>query len=798
MKKDIVKLSEEEYEYLKSIDLNLTKDAEIYFDYDLIMANIDKTPKEIMQMDDTIDRRVLSWFDKLFAQNLEDFFEDYYKNDLCGSKAPGNEKCPLNNKESKEYKDYINYKKIFALSLKTMAAGKTKEMQKAYDAAGNICEIENETAKEYTSSMKDLIGDVFIKPEADYISIDSKIELYKKVLKDGKKPKFKSSIGFNDIMQIVENVLDNKELTEDEAEIANYIADAIGYDSICDVLDPKSNYYSENYLDLLFVIRALADSSQKKDYSKIYKQVLSLKNSPSQDIEDLMPKEYNDTEVGKALLEIDAYIIGTNVSNIYQEYSQYVINNANKFGTLKNTDGLTKEEISSKNKEYFEQKDHGKETIYHVDFADGTYEITPKLTENEVNADKKIIAETRNKLEDDNAKQTLTNDLISIIDKLISKKTLNEKEKALLTSNGLAEDSSVETLKAKKTELENTYKELHAKEATRIKKIKTLAKADNILGYKKKSTKKTSKEIFKSPALEKWSKNIAKVAFPFLGGAIGANLAFVLGPVGIVATNAIGLFIITQARAYANILEEQELNGDEIEIESIEKPTNKVCNKVSSLLRKAHLDKIAKFNMFEKLSNTRFKVVNEFFSNKDVLRIIANTVTTGLITMDLGALKNAVSNKLAANNQNSNTVDNSGKETPNQNVSNTPADKTPDVNSTYQEPAAPSLKLGDNIGSDSQIINGYKTSYDAYNCVNSVHLNQNIMSDGNTIIKNLFYNNNGVMEKLPINQGEDIADALTRLGIDPKDVVANLTNASGKGRAWASINDVARTLGRSL
>ena len=371
-------------------------------------------------------------------------------------------------------------------------------------------------------------------------------------------------------------------------------------------------------------------------------------------------------------------------------------------------------------------------------------------------------------------------------------------KKSLLTSNGLAEDSSVETLNAKKTELENTYKELHAEETTRIKKIKTLAKADNILGYKKKSPKKTSKEIFKSPALEKWSKNIAKVAFPFLGGAIGANLAFVLGPVGIVATNAIGLFIITQARAYANILEEQELNGDEIEIESIEKPTNKVCNKVSSLLRKAHLDKIAKFNMFEKLSNTRFKAVNEFFSNKDVLRIIANTVTTGLITMDIGALKNAVSNKLATNNQNSNTVENSGKETPNQNVSNTPADKTPDVNSTYQEPAAPSLKLGDNIGSDSQIINGYKTSYDAYNGVNSVHLNQNIMSDGNTIIKNLFYNNNGVMEKLPINQGEDIADALTRLGIDPKDVVANLTNASGKGRAWASINDVARTLGRSL
>lgn len=75
MKKDIVNLSKEEYEYLKSIDLNLTKETGIYFDYDLIMANIDKTPREIIQMDDTIDRRFLSWFDKLFASNLENFLE---------------------------------------------------------------------------------------------------------------------------------------------------------------------------------------------------------------------------------------------------------------------------------------------------------------------------------------------------------------------------------------------------------------------------------------------------------------------------------------------------------------------------------------------------------------------------------------------------------------------------------------------------------------------------------------------------------------------------------------------------
>ena len=398
--------------------------------------------------------------------------------------------------------------------------------------------------------------------------------------------------------------------------------------------------------------------------------------------------------------------------------------------------------------------------------------------------------------------------LIAIIDKLIDKKELNESERALLTSNGIAENLSEDELKAKKSELNNTYNNLHNEANTRANKIKALVKASDIIGYKKKAAKNKDKVINKTPALEKWTKNIAKVAFPFLGGAIGANLAFVLGPVGIVATNAIGIFIITQARAYANILEEQELNGDEIEIESIEKPTNKVCNKVSNLLRKAHLDKISKFNMFEKLSNTRFKAVNKFFGNKDVLRIIANTVTTGLIAMDLGALKNAISNKLAAKNQQSNTVENPSKETGNTDPSAGNTEPSIDASTgtgsnlgdsnVHTDPEPISMKLGDNIGSDSQILNGYKTSYDAYNGVNSVRLNQDILNDGNTIIKNLFYNNNGKMVKLPINQGEDIADAITRLGIDPKDVVANLTNASGTGRAWASIGDVAKTLGRSL
>lgn len=510
MKKDIVNLSKEEYEYLKSIDLNLTKETGIYFDYDLIMANIDKTPREIIQMDDTIDRRFLSWFDKLFASNLENFFGDYYKTNISGNKAPGNEKCPLNNKESEEYKDYIKYKKIFALSLRAMACGKAKAIQEAFNSSGNICQIENEAAKEYTHSMKELIGDDFTKPSSDYIIIDNRIELYKSIIKDRKKPKLASSTSFDDIIQIVEKSLNKKELTDKEAEIDDYIADTLGYDSVYDAINPRSCYYVDNYLNLIFIIRALADSSQNKDYSKVYKQVLSQKKDISQDVDEVMPKGYKNTEIGKALLELDAYIVGINVSNIYQEYSQYLINNAANFGILGNTDGLSKEEIATKNQEYFDRKDHGKEVAYQVDYKDGTYEFNPRLTDSEIDNDKKTISDVRNKLENDNAKQAITNDLIAIIDKLIDKKELNESERALLTSNGIAENLSEDELKAKKSELNNTYNNLHNEANTRANKIKALVKASDIIGYKKKAAKNKDKVINKTPALEKWTKILLK------------------------------------------------------------------------------------------------------------------------------------------------------------------------------------------------------------------------------------------------------------------------------------------------
>mgnify|MGYP004633230009 CR=1 FL=1 len=79
MKNNIVELTKEEYDYLQGLDLNLTSQEEIYFDYDFLMANIDKTPREIAYMDDTFERRMLSWFDKLFASNIKEFFQDGYE-----------------------------------------------------------------------------------------------------------------------------------------------------------------------------------------------------------------------------------------------------------------------------------------------------------------------------------------------------------------------------------------------------------------------------------------------------------------------------------------------------------------------------------------------------------------------------------------------------------------------------------------------------------------------------------------------------------------------------------------------
>ena len=806
MKNNIVELTKEEYDYLQSLNLNLTSQEEIYFDYDFLIANIDKTPREIANMDDTFERRMLSWFDKLFANNLNEFFQDGYEEVFTDKKAPGNEKCPLNDKNSSEYKKYINYKKVFALSMKMMVEGKGKDIKDNFNGMGNISQANNESTKEFVSSANSLLDNEYSKPGEDYIGIDSKINIYKSVLKDRRKPKLSSTTSFEDIIGIVEKSTTKEKLTNKEAEIANYIAGVLSYSSISDALDPKGIYYVDNYVNLIFIVAALTD---KKDYSDVYKSVISAKKSPEQEIEKVMPAAYKGLDIETAIKRVDSYINGLTVSNLYQEYSQYLFNNTENFNFLANPNNMSQDEIVEKNKKYFARKDHGKVVNYQVLDGEYIYEYSPKLTDDEINEDKKRISDCRNSLEDENASQEIIKDLIDIIDKKLSNRTLNDDDIAKLNSNGIDEQLSDDELKIKRNELEKNYEKLHDGAVARASKIKALVRAGDILGYKRKKSKNGAnstqnpdepEKIHKSSALKKWAQKIPKVACPILGSAIGYNLAFVLGPVGIVATNAIGAFIITQARAYANILEEQELSAVEVEIESIEKPTNKVCNKVSNLLQKLSLKKLAKFNMFEKLSKTRFEKINKIFSNKEVLRTIANTVTVGLVALDFAALKRVISQKLAAS-QNSNTVNNQANSTGKTennlasktdnvgtNTTGTPNNATNNPTSnSYGDPDSASLKIGDTIGADGDITYGYRNSYDALYGKNAVKLNQAIMKD-NSVASAVYYpNSQGIMENLNLEKGANIVEELEKRGYDISKAVINTTNKEGKARAFTKI-----------
>ena len=801
MKNNNIELTNEEYEYLQGLNLNLTKANEFYYNYDFFIKYIDKTPKEILEMTDSIDKMMLLWFDNIFNDTLENFWGDSYNDLFNGKKSLKDDSCPLNDKESKEYKRYIQYKKIFAASIKTMVENKTKEMQSGFDEMGSISESNNETVKEYLNLMNDLLGDEYNKPEEDYIDIDSKITLYKSVYRDRKKPKISSSMTFLKIMNIVERSNENQKLSVEETQIVDYIAKTINYDSIFKALDPKNKYFIQNYIDVIFVVRALADSTLNNDYHKYYKDILSRKKSINQDVSEIISGGHKNTGMGNAVKEMDDYIRAISVNNTYQEFSQYLFNNTSDFNYIKNTNALSNKEIIEKNTKYFEKNANGKTIKYNVKNGNDTYEYKVKLTDEEIENDKKTISENRNYLEDDNASLVKIDELKKIIDKKLKKEALTADELAKLKNYKIEEnidDISDEELTDLKTKLDKVYNQLQNESKTRASKIVALSKANDIIERKKQNID-DNKKVSKFSPLKKWASKITKAACPIVGGMIGCNLAFVLGPVGIVAANAIGAFVITQAKAYANILEEKELSEDEIEIESIEKPTNKVCNNVSKFLKKVHLDKLAKFNMFEKLSNTKNEKVNKFFRNKETLRTIANSITIGLIALDLTAFGRMMLKK-AALNKKGNTVDAANKGAGNDvgsevakpaNSGNTTGTtSTANINTptnSYGDPEVTSLKIGDTVGANGDLTYGYRNSYDALYGKNPVKLNQAIMKD-NSVASAVYYpNSQGIMENLNLEKGADIIAELEKRGYDISKAVINTTNEAGKARAFTKI-----------
>lgn len=801
MKNNNIELTNEEYEYLQGLNLNLTKANEFYYNYDFFIKYIDKTPKEILEMTDSIDKMMLLWFDNIFNDTLENFWGDSYIDLFSGKKSLKDDSCPLNDKESKEYKRYIQYKKIFAASIKTMVENKTKEMQSGFDEMGSISESNNETVKEYLNLMNDLLGDEYNKPEEDYIDIDSKITLYKSVYRDRKKPKISSSMTFLKIMNIVERSNENQKLSVEETQIVDYIAKTINYDSIFKALDPKNKYFIQNYIDVIFVVRALADSTLNNDYHKYYKDILSRKKSINQDVSEIISGGHKNTGMGNAVQEMDDYIRAISVNNTYQEFSQYLFNNTSDFNYIKNANAISDKEIIEKNTKYFEKNANGKTIKYNVKNGNDTYEYKVKLTDEEIENDKKTISENRNYLEDDNASLVKIDELRKIIDKKLKKEALTADELAKLKNFVIEEnidDISDEELTGLKTEVDKVYNQLQNESKTRASKIAALTKANDIIERKKQNID-DNKKVSKFSPLKKWASKITKAACPIVGGMIGCNLAFVLGPVGILAANAIGAFVITQAKAYANILEEKELSEDEIEIESIEKPTNKVCNKVSKFLKKVHLDKLAKFNMFEKLSNTKNEKVNKFFRNKETLRTIANSITIGLIALDLTAFGRMMLKK-AALNKKGNTVDAANKGAgndvgsevakPANSGNSTGTTSTANINTptnSYGDPEVTSLKIGDTVGANGDLTYGYRNSYDALYGKNPVKLNQAIMKD-NSVASAVYYpNSQGIMENLNLEEGADIIAELEKRGYDISKAVINTTNEAGKARAFTKI-----------
>ena len=129
----LVELTEKDINYLMTLDLKFLKRMIMYFDYDLIMKNIEMTPKEINEMEDGYDYQVISQFDDLLFNDLEVFNGECFFDELTAGKERIKKSCPLNDKNGEKYKEYVNLKKVFASSLKAVVDGKSEVIHNYYE-----------------------------------------------------------------------------------------------------------------------------------------------------------------------------------------------------------------------------------------------------------------------------------------------------------------------------------------------------------------------------------------------------------------------------------------------------------------------------------------------------------------------------------------------------------------------------------------------------------------------------------------------------------------------------------------
>ena len=75
-----------------------------------------------------------------------------------------------------------------------------------------------------------------------------------------------------------------------------------------------------------------------------------------------------------------------------------------------------------------------------------------------------------------------------------------------------------------------------------------------------------------------------------------------------------------------------------------------------------------------------------------------------------------------------------------------------------------------------------------------IGINQTIMQDGNSIIDSVRVTKDGVSHVVD-TAGKSLSEVAQQLGVNPEDLVMNITNGQGAPRAWV---DAAEAVGRTL
>ena len=241
----LVELTENDIKYLKELDLNLFKKSEMYFDYDLIMSMIEMTPAEIYDMEDGYNYRVISWFDDLLFTELEAFNGEDFVNELTGGKDTIKKRCPLNNKKSKEYEEYVTLKKVFAYSLKGIIEGKSDALDREYingimindDAPSEVKEFQ-EGLNKLTNGKSQEVGEY-----SDLIHLDDAVVMYERVWDDKEKPKIKDGTKLVDIIDVIILATHGEVLDDYQKEIGKekFVYRKESFDEIVSKVKPAYN-----------------------------------------------------------------------------------------------------------------------------------------------------------------------------------------------------------------------------------------------------------------------------------------------------------------------------------------------------------------------------------------------------------------------------------------------------------------------------------------------------------------------------------------------------------------------------